>query len=106
MITQTDVNATHEIEIIVSRNGGFVWINVDGVCALRVVNRHKTAVIAIEDTRKETIEYQHSAFEQWCKHSGLIQDWTRYGNGYAKPRTELAWQAWKQNCKSTEETPK
>ena len=37
---------------------------------------------------------ERSAFEQWCKDSGHFTDWTRYGDGYAKPLTDRAWKCW------------
>lgn len=38
---------------------------------------------------------ERAAFEAWCSQSALFLDWTRFGDGYAKPRTDLAWTAWK-----------
>ena len=39
------------VEIMIALNGAFIWVNVDGVCALRI-RVHKAANIKIEDMRK------------------------------------------------------
>ena len=38
------------------------------------------------------------AFEIWIVQSGAFTDWSRYGDGYAKPLVERTWQAWKAAC--------
>lgn len=45
-----DVPATYEAAVLVSRNGGFIWINVDGMCAMRI-KCNPGVTISIDDTR-------------------------------------------------------
>lgn len=46
-----DVYAKQGVQIEVRQDGGTVWINVDGVCALRIFNPDEK-LIEIEDKRK------------------------------------------------------
>lgn len=34
------------------------------------------------------------AFEAWVKASGSFTDWSRHGDGYAKPLVDRAWHGW------------
>lgn len=56
-----DTPAEKGVEIQVSPNvaglGTNVWVNVDGVCRLRVLT-HPDAIIAIDDCRTEMIRLQ------------------------------------------------
>lgn len=47
-----DVRAVHGVEIDIQQDGLVVWINIDGVCALRVLT-HGMIPIKINDHRKE-----------------------------------------------------
>jgi hypothetical protein len=52
--------------------------------------------IAVSDSEPAgPSEDMRGAFEQWVKESGAFTDWTRFGNGYAKPLVDRAWQAWR-----------
>ena len=37
---------------------------------------------------------ERAAFEAWIKETGAFTDWTRYGDGYAKPLVDRTWRAW------------
>ena len=46
-----NLTADKTVEIMIARNRAFIWINVDGICALRV-RVHKAANLTIEDMRE------------------------------------------------------
>lgn len=38
---------------------------------------------------------EREAFEGWVKESGAFTDWSRCGEGYAKPLVDRTWRAWR-----------
>lgn len=48
---QRDIDAGLVIDIAISHNGVFVWVNIDGKCALRIKNVMGDARIVIDDRR-------------------------------------------------------
>lgn len=46
-----DRNAMHEVEIRIKDDGKTIWVNIDGVCALRIFTT-ATASITVADQRK------------------------------------------------------
>jgi len=47
-----DTVAKHNIEIIIRHDGLVTWINVDGICKMRIIGNGLTVPIIIEDQRK------------------------------------------------------
>jgi len=39
-------------------------------------------------------EDERKRFEAWVKKTGSFTEWTRYGDGYAKPLVQRTWWAW------------
>lgn len=50
--TMRDIFPKHGVQIQIHQNGLVVWINVDGVCVLRILNNGITIPVEIEDNRK------------------------------------------------------
>ena len=50
VLQETNMICEYMTEILINSQGNFLWINVDGICALRV-NIPKGSVIKIEDDR-------------------------------------------------------
>lgn len=48
-----DICAVHGIEIKIERKGLLLWVNVDGVCALRIFTDGMTDIVIEDDRRKE-----------------------------------------------------
>ena len=47
-----DVFPQHIVEIQIQQDGLVLWVNVDGVCVLRILNNGLTIPIKILDDRK------------------------------------------------------
>lgn len=43
---------------------------------------------------QRAIEAAHSSFVEWVKSTGSFTDWSRHGDGYAKPLVDRAWRGW------------
>ena len=50
-ITFNDVHAKQGIQIEVRHDGLVTWINVDGICRMRIISDGLTVPIEIEDNR-------------------------------------------------------
>ena len=48
-----DVAAKAGVEIIVRHDGLVTWINVDGICRMRIIGNGLTVPITIDDQRKK-----------------------------------------------------
>lgn len=49
------VKAQHGVEISIARNRAFIWVNVDGICALRV-RLYPSTTLTIEDMRNPVLK--------------------------------------------------
>lgn len=47
-----DIAAKKEVEIVIREDSLVLWINIDGICRVRVVTNGITVPITIEDGRK------------------------------------------------------
>lgn len=47
-----DVVAKAGVEIVIRHDGLVTWINVDGICRMRIIGNGLTVPITIEDNRK------------------------------------------------------
>jgi len=50
--TMRDVFPKHGVQIQIQQNGLVIWVNVDGVCVLRILNNGLTIPVEILDERK------------------------------------------------------
>jgi hypothetical protein len=54
MIDPNDVVAEHGVEIVVRHDGLVIWVNVDGICAQRIIT-NGFVDIKIDDCRKVAV---------------------------------------------------
>jgi len=50
--TMRDIFPQHGVQIQIQQDGLVCWVNVDGVCVMRILNNGLTIPIEIEDERK------------------------------------------------------
>jgi hypothetical protein len=50
--TMRDIFPKHGVQIQIQQDGLVIWVNIDGVCVLRILNNGLTIPIEIEDNRK------------------------------------------------------
>jgi len=50
--TMRDIFPQHSVQIQIQRDGLVIWVNVDGICVMRILNNGLTIPIEIEDNRK------------------------------------------------------
>ncbi len=50
-----DVFPKHGVQIQIQQDGLVIWINIDGICRLRILNNGLTIPIEIDDGRKKII---------------------------------------------------
>jgi hypothetical protein len=50
--TMRDIFPQHGVQIQIQQDGLVIWVNIDGVCVLRILNNGLTIPIEIEDNRK------------------------------------------------------
>jgi hypothetical protein len=50
--TMRDIFPQHGVQIQIRQDGLVIWVNIDGVCVLRILNNGLTIPIEIEDNRK------------------------------------------------------
>jgi len=48
-----DIFPQHGVQIQIQQDGLVCWINVDGICVMRILNNGLTIPIEIEDGRKK-----------------------------------------------------
>lgn len=48
-----DVAAKAGVEIVIRHDGLVTWINVDGICRMRIIGNGLTVPITIDDQRKK-----------------------------------------------------
>lgn len=51
-LTFNDIHARHGVEIEIRPDGLVTWINVDGICRMRIISNGLTHPIEIKDNRK------------------------------------------------------
>jgi len=51
--TMRDISPQHGVQIQIQQDGLVCWINVDGVCVMRILNNGMTIPLEILDERKK-----------------------------------------------------